>query len=133
MNLVRSASAHDVTTDLHGEPGHAVDTSDVVLAKRAAELLNKHYPGHLWAVFVNSEKTGGVMVIKNFRVSYLYGYILHLRNVYTDPTLKCVIRAGGEVLERAHMKRGTADGALARIVEGVKKHHQPIPELGIIR
>lgn len=123
----------EMNTQIFSENGHHIDNQDEILAKRAGDLLERHYPGHLWAVFINSEKTGGVMYIKNFRVSFIYGYVLHLSNVYADPQLKCVVKAGGEILERAHMKRGRADGLLAKVVEGVKKRHQPIPHLGIIR
>lgn len=121
-----------IITELKGEPGHAVDALDEALAKRAADALNNHYPGHLWAVFVNSEKSGGVMIIKNFRVSFRYGMVLHLRNVYGDPQLKSVIRMGGELLERAHLVRGKASGEIAPILEGAKAKYQPRPHLGVV-
>lgn len=131
MGLIRVPTA-SVRTEIQGEPGHAVDGLDEALAKRAADVLNKHYPGHLWGVFVNSEKTGGIMVIKNLRISFRYGMVLHLRNVYGDPQLKSVIRMGGELLERAHMKRGMANGQIAPVLEGAKAKYQPRPKLGII-
>lgn len=114
--------------NLHSTPGHTYTANDEILAKRAADLLDKHYPNHLWAVFVNSEEQGGVMHIKNFSISYRYGMVLHLNKL--DPDLKKVIRSGGELLERAAMARGKWNGRQAGSLEGAK--HQPIPELGII-
>lgn len=113
----------DIITELRSEPFHAVEGQDVVLAKDAADTLNRHYPGHLWAVNVNSE--GGVMIIKNMSISALYGMVLHLKNVYQDPTLRMVIRAAGELLERAHMARKGWNGEFAKVVEGVAQKHQP--------
>jgi len=119
-----------IITDIKGEPGHPVDGLDEVLAKRAADALNKHYPFHLWAVNVNSE--GGVMVVKNMRVSFRYGMVIHLKTLHADPQLKTVIRMAGELLERAHMRRGKADGLIAQTLEGAKAKYQPLPHLGVI-
>ena len=113
----------EMYTEIKAVEGHDVEGQDVVLAKRAADLLNKHYPGHLWAVNVNSE--GGVMLIRNLWISAAYCMVLHLKNVYQDPTLKSVVRMGGEFLERAHMERGKFNGQVAEILEGAEERHQP--------
>lgn len=105
-------------------PGHRAELDDMLLAKRASDQLAKHYPNHLWGVNVDSE--GGVMNIFAFNISGRYGFRLKLSTVYTDPDLKCVMRAGGEILERAGMPRSYWDGeTLPFIIEGVKPHHQP--------
>lgn len=105
-------------------PGHKAELDDMMLAKRASDLLQKHYPNHLWAVNVDSE--GGVMNVFAFNISGRYGIRLKLNKVYADPDLKCVMRAGGEILERAGMPRSYWDGVtLPYIIEGVKPHHQP--------
>jgi len=117
-------------TTLQTFDGHTFTANDEILAKRAADMLNKHYPGHLWAVNVNSEETGGVLIIKNFSVSYRYGYILHIAKL--DAKLKKVLMAGGEILERARMARGSFKGATPDYIDGVLDKHQPIKELGII-
>lgn len=130
MDIIIANKAPETERGIRGEPGHSMEADDILLAKRAAELLNKHYPGHLWAVNVNSE--GGVMIIKNYRLSFSYGMVLHLRNIYADPSLRRVIRAGGELLERAHMVRGRATGEEARVLEGVEKRHEPVFKAGII-
>lgn len=81
-----------------------VTANEMLLAKNAAEVLHKHYPGHLWAVNVDSQ--GGILNVFNMRLSGRWGFTLHLDDVFHDPDLKSVMRAGGELLERYHMKVG---------------------------
>lgn len=102
--------------------GHTYTPNDELLAVRASELLQKHYPGYIWAVNVNSEKTGGVMTIRNFSVSYQFGMTLHLSKL--DNKLKKVIRAGGELLERARMVRGLRKDLKASQVDGIPDKFQ---------
>ena len=101
----------------------AAEAADMTLAADMANLLQKHYPDNLWAVNVNS--TGGVADIKVLNISSMYGYRLFLSDVYEDPTLKCVMLAGGEILERAHKKRGANDHQAPTILEGAAAKHQP--------
>lgn len=102
--------------------GHTYTANDELLAVRASELLQKHYPGYVWAVNVNSESTGGVMTIKNFSVSASYGMVLHLQKL--DNKLRKVIRAGGELLERARLSRARGQGFLAKTVDGIPDKFQ---------
>jgi len=96
----------------------------MVLAKDISEKLEAHYPGHLWAIHVNSEQ--GVVVIKNYSISYIYGYLLHLKAVQQDPGRKLCIMGAGEVLERAKMRRGSwRVGEKAVRIDGVREKHQP--------
>lgn len=113
----------NMVTEFHREDGHKVEGQDLILAKSSADLLEKHYPGHLWAVYVNSE--GGVMNIKALNISGLYGMVIHLKTIYQDPTLKTVVRFAGEFLERAHLRRGRNTGEDPKILEGAKAKHQP--------
>ena len=76
--------------------------TDVLLAKNAAAILDKHYPGHLWGI--NVDGAGGVMQVFNLALSGRWGFILKLDKI--DPELKAVMRAGGELLERYRLKRG---------------------------
>lgn len=110
--------------------GNLWDANDEILAKRAADLLNQHYPNYLWAVNVNATPTGGCMFIKNFSVSYRYGYVLHIEKL--DTKLRKVVNAGGEILERARLNRGKWLDEELKHIDGVPDKHQPIPELGII-
>ena len=119
------------TTQFIVEGGRA-DVSDFALAKRIADKLHDHYKGHLWAVFVNSTEKGGVVHIKNMAISTLYGYVLHLTHVLSDPTLTCVIKAGGEILERANFARGKARGEYAAYVDGKAPRHQNIIVPGVV-
>ena len=110
--------------------GNVWTANDEILAKRAADMLNQHYPNYLWAVNVNSTPSGGVMIIKNFSVSYRYGYVLHTEKL--DNKLKKVMRAGGDILERAKLNRGRWLEEELKHIDGVPDRHQPIPSLGII-
>lgn len=83
----------------------APDTiADFDMAKRIAETLHAHYPGHLWGVKCSHEQ--GIATVLNLRLSGRWGFVIHLRKILDDPSLKTVITAGGEILERYRMKRG---------------------------
>lgn len=120
------------TMDIVVEPHTQADLYDRQVAASIANKLNAHYPGHLWAVNVNSEPTAGIVNIFNFAISKRYGYVLHLSTVLADPALECVVKAGGEILERANFMRGKAKGEYATRVEGVAEKHQPTKS-GIIQ
>ena len=92
---------------------------DFDTAKLVAEKLHETYPNHLWAVTVQD----GAIIVKNMAISGQYGFVLHLTDVYADPTLKCAIKAGGELLERAHMRRGKWTGECAEVLEGSTRQH----------
>lgn len=110
--------------------GNIFSANDEILAKRCADMLNQHYPGYVWAVNVNATPTGGCIFIKNFSVSYRYGYVLHIEKL--DAKLRKVINAGGEILERARLNRGKWREEELLHIDGVPDKHQPIPELGLI-
>ena len=130
MIIIPTHPRQTVTQHIENHDDHTHTACDEILAKNASNLLNQHYPGYLWAVNVNSEEKGGVMIIKNFSISFRYGYTLHLNKL--DNKMKKVIRAGGEILERANFNRGTSRNLLPQFIDGVPEKHQPIPELGII-
>lgn len=94
------------------------DAVDMTMAKDIAETLYGHYPGHLWGVYVKS----GVAVIKALNISSLYGYVLHYGKIANDAGHRArrVIMAGGEILERANMRRGMRkEGEKAIAVDGI--------------
>lgn len=111
----------ETTWSISAIDGNAMPAEDVILAKRAADLLNTKYPNHLWGVHVDSR--GGVLNVFCPLVSTRYGYVILLKDVYADANLKCVMRAGGEILERAALRRGTFKGELAQKVEGIKNYN----------
>lgn len=81
---------------------------DQMTAKQCAEVLNQHYPGHAWAVHVSSGQ--GLIKIMDFNLSGQHGYVLHLRGLFSwDDLRDRVMRAGGEMLERAKLPRRAYD------------------------
>src|SRR5258708_2253712 len=82
--------------------------NEFFMAKNAAEVLHKHYPGHLWAVNVD----GGLMDVRNLYLSGNWGFRLSIPAIYSSSELdKRVMRAGGELLERYRQRRAQADEA----------------------
>ncbi len=80
------------------------EAEDLKMSAEVGEKLHKHYPGWAWAVHANT--TGGVVDIWNPALDMKYGFRLHISDINSDPLLKCVIKAGGEMLERFKMARG---------------------------
>lgn len=80
---------------------------DLDIAKRAAEVLMRHYPGYLWAVNADSET--GMVDIRCINLSGQYGYRTYMKLVQDDPEMREVKRAGGEILERYRQRRGRLD------------------------
>ena len=112
---------------------HALTASDKEWGFQVMRKLIEHYPHHDWAVFLDSEKTGGIVKIQNYDVTgTVYGYVLHLADLFSDPDLKCVVRAGGEMLERANVRRGwKEDDLIVDHIDGIEDKYQPF-EGGLI-
>tara|TARA_R110000824_G_scaffold290671_1_gene479187 strand:- start:4370 stop:4696 length:327 start_codon:yes stop_codon:yes gene_type:complete len=83
------------------EKSEIYSLGDHLLAKNVAEILDKKYPGWLWAVHVMD----GVVTVKSMLLSGNWGFVLHANKIDND--YKTVMRAGGEILERYNQKRGT--------------------------
>lgn len=75
----------------------------VGLLKRIADTLERHYPGWLWAM--KGDEGGGIIDIYSERISAWQCYTLHTKVAQEDVGLKCVVRAGGEYLERFKFRR----------------------------
>ena len=80
---------------------------DDAFAKRVAEILVPAYPNHSWRV----ECRQGVLIIKHLEASGARGLIGMLRKLSNLPRgstalRKEILRAGGELLERAGLARG---------------------------
>ena len=84
------------------------EASQQLLVYRCAEVLQRHYPSHIWSVNLSCDSS--VIAIRCLNVSEQYGYILHTTQVQGDPSLHCVVMAGGEILERGYQKRDTVEG-----------------------
>lgn len=77
--------------------------ADVTLAHRIGVVLERHYPGHPWLVEANTQQ--GVAMISIPLFMGRNKYILHVSALATDPALRSVVRAGGEILERYRIPR----------------------------
>lgn len=93
---------------------------DIDLSKDIAETLETAYPGHLWAVTV----TSGIATVKSLYISSVWGMVLHYDNIKGDwaARKKAVIMAGGELLERANLRRNKYMRHNVQILEGADKY-----------
>lgn len=81
------------------------DLADMTTAKAVADVLDRHYPGHLWKVNVDS--MNGIATVLNMRLSGNWGFILKLTDTYSGSEFeKRVMLAGGELLERYRLHTG---------------------------
>lgn len=80
--------------------------STVILVKRMADLLEKHYPGWMWCV--QPDEAGGVVNLFSMRLSMEWGWRFRTMDIQGDPkvTDPLIMRAGGEILERFGVPRG---------------------------
>jgi hypothetical protein len=79
-----------------------ITANEMVMARTVAEALNKHYPGHLWAVAVEDAR----LIIKNLYLSGEWGFVIIIPEIYSISSLeKQAINAGGELLERYKQRR----------------------------
>jgi len=118
----------DTGMEIEKDPLHG--TVDVRLVAEALHKLVTHYPGYTWRVAVDDRPTVGMLDVYNEDVNDVlgnqqYGYRIHLSTAYSDPNLKCVIMAGGEILERALLPRGWSKGDIPKSIDGVEEQHQP--------
>ncbi len=84
-----------------------VSANDYVVARNIAEKLHSHYPGHAWGVTCEGKK--GIATVRNMLLSPNWGFIIRLQEYFGDTEMHCVIKAGGEILERFRVNRGTAN------------------------
>ncbi len=80
------------------------DAADMAIAKRAAEILDKHYPDHLWKVSISHET--GMCNIHNMNLDGEFGYSIYLAVLLSARGEKTLVRGGGELLERFNVSRG---------------------------
>ena len=101
----------------------AKEVLDMDLCKEALELLHAHYPAHLWVARCN----GGILFIKNLRLTGpkgngAFGFALKTDGMTDAKTRKTkIVRAGGELLERANWARQAwQEGQIRAELEGAK-------------
>lgn len=80
--------------------------SAVLIAKDVADMLEKEYPGWLWALSVDPK--GGVFNIRSLRLSGEWGCVLKLQWIQDDPKVRrrLVLAGAAEILERFGMRVG---------------------------
>jgi len=90
---------------------------DEPMANEIVHTLSTSYPGHGWFVLIK----GGVIQVKNLDWSDTWGMVLHYTQVNGDANerKKNVVRAAGEFLERANVKRGGKTAQLVTAIEGM--------------
>ena len=89
---------------------------DVTLCGQIGHLLVSHYPDWDWRVEIPPDQN--IIIIRNLTCDP-YGKMGMVRyKSDLDPTLKCVVMAAGELLERYRMRRGpwTPDQTEGRIM-----------------
>lgn len=112
LTAARRAPASRNPLDPHGDPeGIVLDpkqlhmsASSVLLAKRIGDLLERKYPGWLWAIEV--DERGGVTTVRSLRLSGQWGWRVKTVRIQDDPQLKLIQNGAGEILERFRQRRG---------------------------
>lgn len=81
-----------------------ITAADLTVMKNAADVLERHYPGHRWMTTCKK----GVLDIYNGNLSGQMGYRIKEINCFSATDLaKEVVKAGGEILERYRQPRGS--------------------------
>ena len=82
-----------------------IDPADFMTAKQIGDCLNRHYPGHPWAV--NCQWKQGVLRIQNLNLPMTHGYTIKLLPIWSSSELERQCRIGaGEILERYKLPTG---------------------------
>ena len=96
----------EIAESLHKVEG---TVKEIGIARMVAEKLNAAYPGYYWHVGVEGVENGtnnGRVVICCASLAMDVGYNLYVKTVLNDPDLKCVVKAGGHILETYGQTRG---------------------------
>lgn len=101
--------------------------ADVALAVAAYHKLEQHYPGHSWRT--NADHAQGVLTVQlqyfdKLRRDANWGVRIKIHRLNSDPDLRSVVRAGGELLERYGLprhRRADAETRVAAVAHGLDK------------
>lgn len=72
------------------------------LAKKVGHKLSQTYPGHPWGVSAEIEHGIVRVCLQGFAQ---WPYVIHIATLKSDPGMRCVVEAGGHILERLRMPR----------------------------
>lgn len=85
---------------------------DLRIARAIVRCLQDHYPGHPWMVEVlSAQGVAHIWVHTEFMAFGRLRFTIHLATLFSDPMMRCVMRAGGEICERYNLKREAFDQA----------------------
>jgi len=92
-----------IPTVTHNGDLHYIPSGVSTLANQVLEALNKKYPGFYgwWNVAIDTK--GGMIQVRNMRISGKMGFVMRIVDV--DADMKNVTRYGGELLERYRLSR----------------------------
>ena len=96
--------------------------ADEAIAGQIVADLCHAYPGHAWFITIK----GGIVHVKDLDLNDKWGMCLHYSQMKDDATerKRQVLRAAGEFLERANLRRGAKDAdQTVRHVEGIPDRH----------
>jgi hypothetical protein len=86
-----------------GTPDTSRDAYDQHLCKQIMSVLHRHYPCHDWMVEVDS--LAGISKVRIGGFSETHPWLIHLSDLASDPSMRWIIRAGGDYLERLGLSR----------------------------
>ena len=102
------------------------------MCKEIGEAICAAYPGYSWHIRID----GGMLVIKNMSISSVNAMVRRYSDIAHDAKRRKVdvVRAAGEFLEAAHLRRGASEGVIANQLEGISKGEwfkppEPAPQL----
>ena len=114
----------------------SADPSNLPLCKEIGEYVCQAYPGYSWHIRID----GGLLIIKNMSISEVNAMVRRYSDIAHDAKRRRieVVRAAGELLERAHLRRGMSEGRIATQLEGVPRGEKfkpiaPAPRIEIAR
>lgn len=110
----------------------SADAANLPMCKEIGEYICAAYPGYSWHIRID----GGMLVIKNMSISSVNAMVRRYSDIAHDAKRRKVdvVRAAGEFLEAAHLRRGASEGVIANQLEGISKGEwfkppEPAPQL----
>ncbi len=97
----------------------SADAANLPLCREIGEYICAAYPGYSWHIRID----GGLLIIKNMSISSVNAMVRRYSDIAHDAKRRKqdVVRAAGEFLEAAHLRRGASEGVIAHQLEGVPK------------
>lgn len=97
----------------------SANAQNLPLCKEIGEYICAAYPGYSWHVRID----GGMLIIKNMSISEVNAMVRRYSDIAHDAKARKteVVRAAGEFLEAASLRRGRSEGVIASSLEGVSK------------